>query len=104
MNAEEVLEFIKQKNELINNDFKILFLFETKYIPENKERYGKKLVALEQKIAVDETNPKKMRNFLNTAYENGWKGDHKKCKIIKLIILIKFFFNVIFYIQQVSKL
>lgn len=76
---DEIVKYIKQKENFINQDFKLRFIFENVFTPENKEFYNKKLERMEEKIAslITSISPYKMKNFLKFSLVKTWKTENK---------------------------
>jgi len=82
MHQDEILKYIETKRDYVKNDFKLFFIFEALYLPENRELYKKKLYSMERKIGdeVKEHTPYQIKNFLSKALKNTFKSTHQAGK------------------------
>ncbi|CAG9800113.1 unnamed protein product [Chironomus riparius] len=94
MHQDEILKYIETKNNYVQNDFKLHFIFEVLYFPGNRELYKKKMHSLERKMGEDVRmhTPYKIKNFLSKGFKNSFKSTHQSgVKIIHSASLLSGF-------------
>lgn len=65
----QLKNFFENKTKYQEDGFKLIYLFEIFYLHELRERYGKRLTKLEEKLEnIAEDDPKKLGYFLMTAH------------------------------------
>jgi endonuclease III-like uncharacterized protein len=82
MADDHIIDYIKKKEEFIENDFKLRFWVEILFFNDQKNTYDEKLELMEKKLKDDNVNAKKMKKFLNT---NPFKNANRNGKQINAI-------------------
>lgn len=63
----QLMQYIAQKREFEANGWKVFWIFESFFLEHQKELYGKKMLALEDRIDT-KSHPKKLGDFLMCSY------------------------------------